>query len=266
MTIRPFARSLCLALTLAASAAMAQTPPTTPGLPDPKPPGADTTLRDVRVQVTAVLSTTIGAPMTGKLDRFPLVDGDRFKEGDVLARFACAERDAALQRAKAALELKRRVLGNKQKLGSLGNSTGLEIDIAAGEVAEANADLAVAQTLQANCIVTAPFSGRVSEVSAHPFQFVQLGAPLIEILSDRDLQFAMVVPSRWLAWLKQGLGFDVAIEETGRIYPVELSRISGKVDPVSRSVKIYARAKGATEDVLPGMSGRALLSPPPGAL
>ena len=235
------------------------------GLPELPARTMDSAVRDVRVQVTAVLNATIGAPLAGRLERFPLLDGDRFKEGDVLARFACAERDGALGHAKAALDLKRRILGNKQQLRSLGNSTGVELDIAAAEVSEATADLVVAQTMAANCTVTAPFSGRVAGVSVHPFQFVQLGAPMIDILSDHDLELEMIMPSRWLSWLKPGVKFDVAIDETAKTYPAALVRISGKVDPVSRSVKAYAKVMGQGDDLLPGMSGRALIAPPDGA-
>ena len=232
------------------------------GLPEVTAPQTDATVRDVRVQVVTVLNTTIGAPMAGRLERFPLLDGERFKEGDVLARFACGEREGALAHAKAAHELKRRVLANKQQLRSLGNSTGGEIDIAAAEVAQAAADVTVAQTMVASCLVTAPFSGRVAGLSVRPYQFVSLGAAMIDILSDHDLEIETIMPSRWLTWLKAGVEFNIAIDETARIYPAAIVRMSGKVDPVSRSVKVYARVTGPADDLLPGMSGRALISPP----
>lgn len=231
-------------------------------LPEIRTP--DATVRDVRVQVVAVSNATIGAPMAGRLEQFPLHDGDRFKAGDLLARFACAEREGALAHAKASQEEKRRVLANKQQLRSLGNSTGVEMDIASAEVAEANADVTIAQTMTGLCTVTAPFSGRVAGIAVHAFQFVPMGAPMIEILSDHDLELEMIVPSRWLTWLRQGAVFAVAIDETGKTYPAELTRLSGKVDPVSRSIKVYARIKEQGEDLMPGMSGRALMNLPAG--
>lgn len=258
------ARFGCLGLMLLiATGAMAQ-PRDMPGLAEVPVRISDATIRDVRVQIVAVLSATIGAPMAGRLDQFPLRDGDRFKAGETLARFACAERDGSLAHTKASLDLKRRVLNNKQQLRSLGNSTGVEMDIAAAEVTEATADVAIAQAMAANCNVTAPFAGRIASIAVHAFQFVGLGAPMLDILSDHDLELEMIVPSRWLTWLKPGEGFDVAIDETGRTYKAELTRLSGKVDPVSRSIKVYATIKGQAEDLLPGMSGRALITAPAG--
>ena len=97
----------------------------------------------------------------------------------------------------------------------------------------------------------------------HNFQFVGVGAPLIEILSDKDLDLELIVPSLWLTWLKPGVPFDVAIDETGKTYPAKITRLSGKVDAVSRSIKIYGKIDNPADTLLPGMSGRALLSPPP---
>ena len=228
------------------------------------PRAADPALRDIRVQVVAVTSAVIGAPMSGRLSEFSLRDGDHFDKGRVLARFVCSEREGALAHAKAVLDAKRRIFANKQQLRSLGSSTGLEYDVAAAEVNEAAAEVAVNQAMVENCVVAAPFAGRVSGIAVHNFQFVGLGAPLLEILSDHDLELEMIVPSRWLSWLKPKAGFDVAIDETGKTYRAELGRMSGKVDPVSRSIKIYSRVVAAADDLLPGMSGRALLAPPPG--
>jgi RND family efflux transporter MFP subunit len=253
-------RGLLAVLLLVPGIAAAQMP----ALPAPRPaaPAADPALRDIRVQVVAETFTTLGAPMAGRLVEFPLRDGDRFAKDQVIARFACGERDSALIRAKAVLDLKRRVFGTKAQLRSMGTSSGLEYDIAAAEVQEATADLATAQVLATHCTVTAPFAGRVAGIAARNFQSLALGAPLIDILSDRALEVEMILPSRWLAWLKPGAPLEVAIDETGHSYAAEIIRISGRVDPVSRSIKTYARITGAAEDLLPGMSGRALLSPP----
>jgi RND family efflux transporter MFP subunit len=235
-----------------------------PGLPVPGLPQPDeaTDGRDIRVQVVAETSTTIGAPMAGRLVEFTLKDGDRFNQGQVLVKFDCAERQGQLAHAKAVLVGKRRILANRQQLRQLGTGTGVDYEVAAAEAQEAAADATIAQTMVDECTVTAPFSGRVSGISAHNFQFVQAGAPLLDILSDRDLELEMIVPSRWLTWLKAGTGYDVAIDETGKTYHAGIVRLSGKVDAVSRSIKVYGRISGSTADLLPGMSGRALLKPP----
>lgn len=219
---------------------------------------------DIRVQLVADTLATMGAPMSGRLTQFPLHDGDRFKQGQVLARFECGEKEAALAHARAVLESRKAVNESKQRLRALGTSSQVEYEVAAADEKQAAADVQAAQSLVANCAVAAPFSGRVSAVYAHNYQYLQTGAPLLEVLSDKSLELEMIVPSMWLSWLKPGSPLKVAIDETGKTYPATLDRLSGKVDPVSRSVKVYARIDNPSEALLPGMSGHATFTPPAG--
>lgn len=243
-------------------AALALSGPARAAGPDAVKPPVEPAARDIRVQVVAETSATIGAPMAGRLSQFPLKDGERFTQGQVLARFFCAEKEGALGHARALLEGRRQVFASKQKLHNLGSSSEVEFQVAEAEVQEATADVATAQAQVDACVVVAPFSGRVASVSTHNFQFVGTGAPLLEILSDKDLDLELIVPSLWLTWLKPGAAFDVAIDETGKTYPAKITRLSGKVDAVSRSIKVYGKIDGPVDTLLPGMSGRALLSPP----
>jgi len=230
----------------------------------PSPAASTSPTPDVRVQLVASTIATIGAPMPGRLTQFPLHDGDRFKQGQVLARFDCGEKEAALAHARAVLESRKSVNESKQRLRALGTSSEVEYKVAAADEKQAAADVEAAQTLVGNCVVVAPFSGRVSAVYTHNYQYLQTGAPLLEVLSDKSLELEMIVPSLWLSWLKPGSPLKVSIDETGKTYPATLARLSGKVDAVSRSVKVYGRIDNPPDTLLPGMSGHALFSPPAG--
>ncbi|RDU97992.1 efflux RND transporter periplasmic adaptor subunit [Trinickia dinghuensis] len=230
----------------------------------PAPQSSSSATPDVRVQLVADTIATIGAPMSGRLTQFPLHDGDRFKQGQTLARFDCGEKEAALAHTRAVLESRKSVNESKQRLRALGTSSQVEYEVAAADEKQAAADVQAAQTLVENCSVTAPFSGRVSAIYSHNYQYLQTGAPLLEILSDKSLELEMIVPSMWLSWLKPGSPLKVSIDETGKTYPATLSRLSGKVDPVSRSVKVYAHIDNPSDTLLPGMSGHAAFSPPAG--
>lgn len=220
---------------------------------------------EVRAQVVAETSTTIGAPMSGRLSQFPLQDGERFKQGQVIARFVCAEKESTLVHARAVYDGRKTVNDSKQRLRALGTSSEVEYKVAESDEEEAAADVKTAQTVVDNCTVAAPFTGRVSAVYTHNFQFLQTGAPMLDVLSDKNLTVEMIVPSMWLTWLKPGSTFNVAIDETGKSYPATLVRLSGKVDAVSRSIKVYGRIDNPPDTLLPGMSGRALFTPPAGA-
>ena len=219
---------------------------------------------DIRVQVVAHNAASLGSPMSGRLADFPLRDGERFQQGQVLARFVCGEQEGSLAHARALLAEKREILSTNSKLHSLGTGSGLDFHVAAAQVEEAVAGVQTAAAQVDNCVVKAPFPGRVASIAARPYQFVGLGQPLLEILDDRSLDLELIVPSRWLAWLRPGVPFSVTVDETGRAYRATIDRLSGKVDAVSQSIKAYGRLTDPAGDLLAGMSGKADLATPSG--
>jgi RND family efflux transporter MFP subunit len=211
----------------------------------------------VGVQVAARSTAVISAPMAGQLVEFPAADGDGIREGQLLARFNCAQQEAVLARAQAELTKRQDLLKTQQALKSLNVYSKAEYATAQNDVGVAKADMAVAQTAVDNCVIKAPFSGRVAATSVRNHQFVQAGAPLLDLVDERDLELEFIVPSPWLAWLKPGAAARVQISETGQRYLVNVTRISGKVDAASQTIKIYGRIEGDTGALLPGMSGTA---------
>lgn len=221
--------------------------------------------REIRAQVTARTSTVLASGMAGRIVELPVQDGDTFKKGDVLVRFDCAVQEAQLARANAVLEKARRVLEVNEKLRQLGSISAKEISVGHADVAEASAEVGMMKALVSRCAVVAPFAGRVAGVSARQYQFIGEGQPLVDILDDRELELEAIVPSRWLAWLTIGRRFQVVVDENGRTYEGEVARLSGRVDPVSQSIKLYARIRQPDDRLLAGMSGRAIIVPPPDA-
>jgi membrane fusion protein, multidrug efflux system len=218
---------------------------------------AEDTPPPVGAQLVARTTAQIGAPMAGQLVEFPFTDGETFKEGQLLARFNCDQSQAAGSRARAEVEKRRGILATQQSLKALNAYSKADFTTAQNDMLVAQAELAVAQTTIANCVVKAPFSGRVANIAVHNFQFVQMGSPLMDILDDHDLEAELVVPSRWLVWLTQGMRLRVTIGETQTTYDARVTRLSGRVDAASQTIKIYGRIDGAAPALLPGMSGTA---------
>jgi membrane fusion protein, multidrug efflux system len=212
--------------------------------------------QQVGVQVTARATAVLAAPMAGQLVEFPAADGDSVKEEQVLVRFNCAQQDAMLARAKAELVKRQELLKTQQALKALNAYSKADFATAQNDVGVATADVAVAQTAVDNCIIKAPFSGRVASTSVRNHQ----GAPLLDVVDDRDLELEFIVPSPWLAWLKPGAPVRMHVSETQQDYDGKITRVSGKVDAASQTIKIYGRIEGDTASLLPGMSGTAQFS------
>jgi hypothetical protein len=85
---------------------------------------------------------------------------------------------------------------------------------------------------------------------------------LLDILDNRNLEVELIAPSRWLSWLKAGYGFQIRVEETDKTYPAKVTRLGGRVDPVSQSIKVIGVISGEAPELTAGMSGRATFLPP----
>lgn len=216
----------------------------------------------IRAQLSPRDSTVLSSQLAGKIATVHLREGERFKQGQRLVEFDCDLHRAQLDKAKALEAEAEKTHEVNQRLDSLKSVSTLEVQVAAARLAAAKAERNVAQILADRCVITAPFPGRVAAVNVRSHQYVGEGERLLEILDDRTLETEMVVPSRWLTWLKPGVPFQLAIDETGRTYPAEVTRLAARIDAVSQTLVVFGQVKAPAGALLAGMSGRALFDPP----
>ncbi len=108
------------------------------------------------------------------------------------------------------------------------------------------------------CTIRAPFNGRVTDKVANTHEAARSGRVLMEVISNEPLQAELLVPSIWLRWLNVGTDLKIAVHETGRSYNATIKRIHGKIDPVAQTAYVVAEVTKYEEELLPGMSGRAI--------
>jgi membrane fusion protein (multidrug efflux system) len=224
-------------------------------------PANDNALTDkdgrVRVQLTARNEVVLSSEISAKISNLPLREGDAFHAGQMLASFDCSLYQAQLNKAQASLEASRQALTVSKRLADLNSIGALEVAQTEGKAKENAAEVAYMQATVAKCNIAAPFSGRVAKrlVAAH--QYVTPGTPLLGILDTGVMELQMIVPSRWLAWLKPGQHFSVQVDELGKTVAGQVARIGARIDPVSQSIAITGVIDGNTAQLLPGMSGWA---------
>jgi RND family efflux transporter MFP subunit len=217
---------------------------------------------EIRAQLTARSYTTLSSEASARIDRIDTRVGEHFKKGDLLIAFDCVTQRAQVARARAVATQAEKTAGINQRLASLKSIGQLELDVSRAEVEKAKAELAIADAAASKCEIAAPFNGITAEQKAQEFQYATPGQPLLEILDDRSLEVELIAPSRWLAWLKSGYAFQVHIEETDKTYPAEITRVGGRVDPVSQTIKVFGEIRGDATELMAGMSGRANIPPP----
>lgn len=217
---------------------------------------------DARGVVVPNAEVTLAAGVVAPIASLPLKPGTAFAEGTTLVAFDCKRQRADLRAAKASMSKASVFYRGKARLLKRGAAGRQEVREAQADVAAAKATVdGLAATLSL-CTVRAPFSGRVVERHADPYEIPAANAPLLTVVDDSKLELDLIVPSRWLRWVAVGSAFQFKVDELDRTLEARVTRVGAKVDAVSQTVKITGAFRLRPQDVLAGMSGTAKFTPP----
>ncbi len=216
----------------------------------------------LRILLVAREEALLASRFFGTIIRIGVREGETFSKGTQLVKFDCRELAADKAVAAATLKLRRTESLASDELHSQRVVGKLENDLARIRVEEARARTSAYTARARNCSIVAPFAGQVVRLDANEYESLQPGTPIMLIQNPKQLDVELHVPSHWLQWLQPGQSFVAVIEETGREYQAEINRLGVRVDPVSRTIKVYASISGKHEELLPGMSGYARIDIP----
>lgn len=212
--------------------------------------------------IRGVSEVTLAADIVARVAQAPLRDGDRFRKSDVLVRFDCLAMEAERDAAEAAYRGHKNNYESNAKLKRLGAGSEYAIVSAKADMEKAEAEVRKLVARLRACIILAPFDGRVIERLVNAHETPGANQPLMRIVDDSDLDIQLVVPSRWLAWLKPQTSFAFLADETGKTYSANIQAIGAVVDPVSQTVRLRGAFASRPQDILVGMSGTATIDLP----
>lgn len=216
-----------------------------------------------RALIEAHRHAVLSSEIPGRIRTLTVEPGQAFEAGAVLVVFDCAGLEAVRDTMRAELHAAEVTLRQNRRLEQLRSVGAAEVELASVKVDAGKAGLRKAEVDVDRCTIKAPFAGRVVERKAQQHEFVAVGTPLLEVLSDRDLTIAVMVPSAWLVWLRAGQPFALRIDETGEQLASEVTLLGARIDAVSQSLKVTGRLTGLPAvPLIPGMSGTATFSAP----
>jgi len=216
---------------------------------------------ELRAQLSAVRHAMLSAEMSGRISQLKVREGQQVKKGDLLVKFDCSLQQAQHEKASSQLAAVRNSLKGHERMAELNAIGNVELVNSRLEVRKAKAELAFLNVNISRCGIRAPYTGSIGDRLVREQEFVEAGQSILEIQDDSSLLLEFIVPSSWLSWLKPAHEFEVAISDTGKLYPAVLYYTAAKVDAMSQSVKVVAKIKGNFNELLPGMSGRVHLTP-----
>ena len=211
----------------------------------------------VRGIVSSLQSAEIRVNLRAQVARTPFRTGEAFDKGDTLLVFDCSEQKADVAAAYAGVvAAKSRHDSDREMLKhkAIGQ---FEVDQSKAKRNEWAAIWKAAKARMKNCVIKAPYDGRVAALNIHVYETPTPEQSLMKIVGSKQLEVQLVVPSTWLRWVSEGTSFTFHVDETDTEHKSTVERVGAEVDAVSRTVEVFGAFETVPARVLPGMSGSA---------
>lgn len=102
--------------------------------------------------------------------------------------------------------------------------------------------------------IRAPQGGYISDVMVNKGKYVAPGEAICQIINKSQLLISLVAYEKDLQHIRSGQSFEFRVNGLGnKSFAAVISTIDQRVDPVNRSVKVYAKITSANQDFRPGM-------------
>jgi RND family efflux transporter MFP subunit len=228
--------------------------------------------REYPGHITAATEAQVSFEVSGRILELPVSQGQRVREGDLLARIdpsdyqaqldaSIAQRDAALADYERFEELLAKDAVSQRDFESRKRNW---------EVAEAN--LRIVEKNLADTSLRAPFAGRVARKYVERFQNVQAKEPVLLLQDDLHLEIDVSLPEA--ALLRIGRSIDlrtlnsllkpvVAISSLppDTTFPARLQELATAADPTTRTFEATFAFDSPSEVlILPGMTALVRMS------
>jgi RND family efflux transporter MFP subunit len=129
------------------------------------------------------------------------------------------------------------------------------------------ADAAKARTLQSYLQVVAPFAGVVSKRYADNGGLIQAGTsshtqamPLVRLSQNSTLRLVLPVPESAVSQVRVGAPVEIRVQSLGRTFPGRVSRISERVNTVTRTMDTEVDVPNPKSTLVPGMFAEAVIT------
>lgn len=218
--------------------------------------------------LAAQRQAAIRAQIAGSVLTVTAEPGQPVRRGETLARLDSAALTDAYNSARSAvtsarnnLDVAQREAQRQRTLVAAGAVAQRNVETsqqtvvqAQAAVAQARSQLASAEKQLGYTVVTAPFSGVVSERPVSAGDVVQPGTALYTLVDPSSLQLEASIPAERLGQLRVGAPVEFTVTGYGdRTFRGEISRINPSADPATRQVRVYAEIPNPGNDLVAGL-------------
>ena len=214
---------------------------------------------DVAGELSALpgLDVKLGPLVAGRLSAVLVGEGDKVREGQVLARLdGTPLRDQLLQAEAQLAQARAQELNAKQRLDRAGKA--LQAGVAAaqeveddrlalaqadGAVKSAGALVSTARNQLGRSELRAPFAGVVAHVFAAPGESLDASKPVVEVARTLTVELRAALAPRLAALLKPGQPAQLHLDALpGRDFPARVLAVAPTVDAATGAALVRLRA------------------------
>ncbi len=207
----------------------------------------------------------------GRMIEFPVVEGDRLKEGDLIARLDPRDYQETLDKQKANAEYMRAELDRREELYQAGVDSKQLLDKAQKNYDVAMASVAQAEKSLEDTQLRAPFDGVVAVKLVKDFRNVQAKEQVVVFEDNSYLKIAISLPEIDYVRLTPGLSLEernskldlqvVFSSLPDRKFPARITDAANTADPITRTFRVTLSFRRPTDvAVTSGMTARVVVS------
>lgn len=202
----------------------------------------------------AINGVTVSTDLAGVISQIAFQSGATVKKGDLLAKLDSTQEEAQLHSAEARLDWAKVSLDRQRNLVNSGAVSKSDFDSAESEFRQASAAVDEAKALIARKAIVAPFDGVLGIRQVDLGQYLNVGAPIVQLQSANPIYADFSLPQQSLEQIAIGKKLQVrAAGITGDKFEGEIESIDSRLDETTRNLLVRGLIQNAEHKLRPGM-------------
>jgi RND family efflux transporter MFP subunit len=214
--------------------------------------------RQFPATIQAAQTSRVSFQVPGKIDRFPVRQGETVQTGQLIAGLDPTDYDLALRTARVEAEKLAKQAARKRILRSEGHVAQAVLDDAQAAYDQAAVQVEQAEKNLAETVIRAPFRAVVAERLVDRFVNVQAGEPVVLLQDISTLEVVVDAPERLIAKRQDEdvLSLQATLSAVpGRHFPLTIKEIATEPNRQTRTYAVTLSMPNPPDlTILPGMS------------
>ena len=203
-------------------------------------------------------STVIPARASGEVADLRVRRGADVEAGELIARIASSERQAALDQAEIELERAEREFRNAQTLLDRGVTTADRLAQTRSALAAAESQVVATRESLEDLAVRAPFAGLIEALDVEEGEFVQSGAQIARLVDIQPIRVLIRIPQQAVARVSEGQEAEVTFI-TGQTRTGRVVFVGAAADPETRTFEAEVEVPNDDREIPAGISAQVRL-------